>query len=128
MTHMCGRSPAFPAPRKSDSYDPHKATGTSGAFGISRHNRNNRQSPHMRHDRAVPNFAWMEVWVSPTGEQRHTDPDIFPQQHKLEGTRFPVPDTPGLGVECNEDYLKKEAFKFWEAPHLHRLDGSYTNW
>jgi len=77
---------------------------------------------------AVANFAWMEVWVSPTGEQRHSDPDIFPQQHKLEGTRFPVPDTPGLGVECNEEYLKKESFKFWEAPHLHRLDGSYTNW
>ena len=77
---------------------------------------------------AVPNFAWLEVWASPTGEQQHTDSDIFSQQHKLEGTRFPVPDTPGLGVECNEEYLKKESFKFWEAPHLHRLDGSYTNW
>ncbi len=21
-----------------------------------------------------------------------------------------------------------EPFRFWEAPHLHRRDGSYTNW
>jgi galactonate dehydratase len=39
-----------------------------------------------------------------------------------------VPDVPGLGIEVNEDYLKQQAFKFWEAPHLHRQDGSYTNW
>ena len=23
---------------------------------------------------------------------------------------------------------KEQAFKFWEAPHLHKRDGSYTNW
>ena len=23
---------------------------------------------------------------------------------------------------------KKQAFKFWEAPHLFRRDGSFTNW
>jgi galactonate dehydratase len=77
---------------------------------------------------AVPNFAWMEVRVSPTERREFPDDEIFPQQHKLDGSVFPVPDTPGLGVEVNEDYLEAESFKFWEAPHLHRRDGSYTNW
>jgi len=24
--------------------------------------------------------------------------------------------------------IRKQSFKFWEAPHLHKRDGSYTNW
>lgn len=32
------------------------------------------------------------------------------------------------GADVNEDLLKKQSFKFWEAPHLRRLDGSVTNW
>jgi galactonate dehydratase len=39
-----------------------------------------------------------------------------------------VPDTPGLGVEVDEARVKAMAFAFWEAPHLHRRDGSVTNW
>ncbi|HQE93770.1 MAG TPA: mandelate racemase/muconate lactonizing enzyme family protein [Anaerolineae bacterium] len=77
---------------------------------------------------AVTNFAWLEVRVSPTEAQEYPDENVFPVQHKLEGSWFPVPNTPGLGIECNEEYLAHEAFKFWEAPHLHRRDGSYTNW
>ncbi|HHE73435.1 MAG TPA: mandelate racemase/muconate lactonizing enzyme family protein, partial [Chloroflexi bacterium] len=77
---------------------------------------------------AVPNFAWMEIWISPTQQQNYPSAEIFPQQHKLEGNWFPVPDTPGLGVEVNEDYVQSQSFKFWEAPRLHRRDGSYTNW
>jgi galactonate dehydratase len=46
----------------------------------------------------------------------------------LEGTRFRVPETPGLGVEFNEELAKSQDFKFWEAPRLHRRDGSFTNW
>jgi galactonate dehydratase len=41
--------------------------------------------------------------------------------------RFIVPEAPGLGIEVNEDALSVP-FKPWEAPHLHRRDGSYTNW
>ena len=41
---------------------------------------------------------------------------------------FAVPDTPGIGVEVNEEMAKRQAFKYWEAPHWHRRDGSYTNW
>ena len=77
---------------------------------------------------AVPNFAWLEVWVSLDGSYRHSDDELFPLQPKLEGTAFPVTDTPGLGVEFNEELALKQPFKFWEAPHLHRRDGSYTNW
>ena len=77
---------------------------------------------------AVPNFSWMEVRVSPTEGKGHYDETIFPVQHKLEGARFPVPNTPGLGVDVDEEYVKRQAFKFAEAPHLHKRDGSVTNW
>lgn len=77
---------------------------------------------------AVPNFAWLEVRISPTEPGRFTDPDIFPVQPQLDGARFPVLATPGLGIEVNEELILKQEFKFWEAPHLRRHDGSYTNW
>ncbi|MBN9027893.1 MAG: hypothetical protein J0H20_20475, partial [Rhizobiales bacterium] len=32
------------------------------------------------------------------------------------------------GVEVNEALIQKQSFKFWEAPHLRRRDGSVTNW
>lgn len=77
---------------------------------------------------AVPNFAWLEVRISPTEPGRFSDPDIFPVQPTLAGSRFPVLNTPGLGIEVNEELIQKQEFKFWEAPHLRRQDGSYTNW
>ena len=79
---------------------------------------------------AVPNFAWLEVWASPDGQLIFTDNDLFTMQPKLEGNRFRVPETPGLGIELNEELLVKRAaeFNFWEAPHWRREDGSYTNW
>lgn len=77
---------------------------------------------------AVPNFAWMEVRTSPTEALKFYDTDLFPVQPALDGPRFPVGDAPGLGVEVDEALAQKHAFKFWEAPHLTRRDGSYTNW
>jgi galactonate dehydratase len=77
---------------------------------------------------AVANFFSLEVRTSPTEQLGFFDETIFPVQLKLDGSRFPVPTGPGLGVEVNEEYLKREEFKFSEAPHLHRRDGSYTNW
>lgn len=78
---------------------------------------------------AVPNFAWMEVWASPTGELNF-DPDLFPLGPKLDGANFIVPETPGLGIEVNETLLikKAEGFTFREMPHFRRPDGSHTNW
>ena len=77
---------------------------------------------------AVPNFAWLEVRVSPTEPGRFSDPDIFSSQLVQDGPRLMIPDAPGLGVEVNEAVIEQQSFKFWEAPHLRRRDGSVTNW
>ena len=67
-----------------------------------------------------------EVWDDPA--RFKLDFDLFPVQPVLEGPRFRVPDSPGLGVEFNEELAASQSFKFWEAPHLHRRDGSHRNW
>jgi galactonate dehydratase len=79
---------------------------------------------------AVPNFSWLECRATPIELYYlgFDDPEIFPVHLKVENAHYKVPDAPGLGVEVNEDRLKAESFKFWEAPHLRRRDGSYTNW
>ena len=78
---------------------------------------------------AVPNFSWLETRASP-GELYHgfDDAGIFPVQPRLNGAVYEVGDAPGLGVEVDEALVKKQSFKFWEAPHLRRTDGSVTNW
>ncbi len=78
---------------------------------------------------AVANFSWLETRSSPV--ERHLgfdDQDFFPVQPRLVEAYYPVPDAPGLGVEVNEERVKAESFRFWEAPHLRRRDGSVTNW
>ena len=77
---------------------------------------------------AVPNFAWMEVRRSPTENRGHYDDELFPVQHSLDGSRFPVPEGPGLGIEFNEELAAKQEWKFHEFQHLRRRDGSHTNW
>jgi galactonate dehydratase len=77
---------------------------------------------------AVPNFAWLEVRTSPTEQLGFDNSELFPVQPRLEGNRFPVSDAPGLGVEFDETKAAQQEFRFWEAPHLHRRDGSHTNW
>ncbi|MFO1141322.1 MAG: mandelate racemase/muconate lactonizing enzyme family protein [Amaricoccus sp.] len=78
---------------------------------------------------AVPNFAWLETRSSP-GELYHgfDDAETFPVQPRLDGAAYPVPEGPGLGVEVDEARVRAQSFKFWEAPHLRRPDGSVTNW
>ena len=49
-------------------------------------------------------------------------------QVQLDGAVYTVPDTPGLGVEVDEARLMRDPFRYWEAPHLRRRDGSFTNW
>jgi galactonate dehydratase len=78
---------------------------------------------------AVANFSWLETRSSPV--ERHLgfdDADFFPVQPRLVDAHYPVSDAPGLGVVVNEERVKKESFRFWEAPHLKRRDGSVTNW
>jgi galactonate dehydratase len=77
---------------------------------------------------ASPNFFSLEVRTSPTEQLGFFDETIFPTQLKLDGARFPVPTGPGLGVEVNEEYLQREAFRFNETHMLRKRDGSITNW
>ena len=83
---------------------------------------------------AVPNCAWLEVRTPPNGpwgdDQSDWVPErraIYPRQVELEGTSYPVPIAPGLGIEVDERVVSGQRHRFWEAPHLHRKDGSYTN-
>src|SRR5579859_220853 len=83
---------------------------------------------------AVPNFAWLEVRVTQSenlyyGQGGVNEAEaLFPVQPRLVGTSFPVPDAPGLGIELDEKQAQGQSWRFWEAPHYHRADGSVTNW
>lgn len=76
---------------------------------------------------AAPNFAWLEAYATPR-EGRELATDLFPVQPALEGSRYPVPDTPGLGVDFDEELASEQEFEMIEPGHLHRRDGSHTNW
>lgn len=77
---------------------------------------------------AVANFSWLETRTSTAEQLGFDNSEFFPVQPRIEKAHYPVPDTPGLGVEVNEELIRKQSFKFWEAPHLKRRDGSVTNW
>jgi len=77
---------------------------------------------------AVPNFSWLETRQSPVESLGFHDPELFPIQVNLEGSVYVVPDTPGLGVEVNEDAIRAAKPTHVEPPHLRRPDGSVTNW
>lgn len=73
---------------------------------------------------AIPNFAVQELPRRP-GE---TMPDVVlygPEWH--DGYLLP-PTRPGLGIEFNPEALNQYPFELTELPHLHRIDGSFTNW
>lgn len=77
---------------------------------------------------AVPNFSWLETRTSTAEQLGFDNSEFFPVQPRIENAHYPVLDAPGLGVEVNEALIQKQSFKFWEAPHLKRRDGSVTNW
>ena len=71
------------------------------------------------------------AWLEDRGSEglNHFDREMFPIMPLLDGVTYAVPDGPGLGVEFDpEAPLAKEPLQLWEAPHLRRPDGSYTNW
>ena len=78
---------------------------------------------------ATANFAWLETRASPAESYmgRGSSP-LFTMQPELNGAVYDVPTGPGLGIEVDEAEIKKQSFKFWEAPHWKRKDGSVTNW
>jgi galactonate dehydratase len=74
---------------------------------------------------ATNNFAQLEY--------RHeieaaTPRDLFPTFPTIDGDSFPLPTAPGLGVTFDEEAAARYPFKHWEAPHLQRRDGQFTNW
>lgn len=78
---------------------------------------------------AVPNFAWLECRASPVeAHLGFDDTDLFPEQIRLDGAVYPVPEGPGLGVEVDESKLASAEFEFVDPPMLRRRDGSVTNW
>ena len=77
---------------------------------------------------AVANFSWLETRTSTAEQLGFDNSEFFPVQPRIEKAHYRVSDAPGLGVEVNEELIKKQSFKFWEAPHLKRTDGSVTNW
>jgi galactonate dehydratase len=76
---------------------------------------------------AVPNLAWLE---SKIGQYSKDSPErsYFKNLPENAEGMFPVTDAPGIGVELMDEDLGSGEFQYWEAPHLHRRDGSVTNW
>jgi galactonate dehydratase len=77
---------------------------------------------------AVPNFSHLESRESPVEQLPTSDAHVFTKRLKLQGNAYPVPNTPGLGVEVDEEVLREMAVRLWEPPRLWRSDGSYQNW
>lgn len=77
----------------------------------------------------VPNFAWSECRETPGERDFRQDSPIFINRPLLEGARYPVPTTPGLGIDIDESKLADATpSRLFEFPHLRRDDGSHTNW
>ncbi|MAS32869.1 MAG: galactonate dehydratase [Anaerolineaceae bacterium] len=77
---------------------------------------------------AAANFAWMEVRLSPTEKLGAYEHELFPVQIVADGSSLPVPSTPGLGVDVNEELAASLTYRPSEPPHLRRRDGSVQNW
>jgi len=54
--------------------------------------------------------------------------DVVPVQPEWEDGYLLPPTRPGLGIEFDRQAARKHPFQMVELPHLHRLDGSVTNW
>ncbi|TNJ45632.1 mandelate racemase/muconate lactonizing enzyme family protein [Tamlana fucoidanivorans] len=76
---------------------------------------------------ACPNFSWLEE-VNTGAHVLTNDSRFYPTQPKLKGSKYPVLNTPGLGVEVNEELVKRSKFVPVEIPRLKKDDGSFTNW
>jgi len=77
---------------------------------------------------ACPNFSYLEEVNTPAQYMGTNAPEFYPVQHQLAGNSYPIPDTPGLGVEFNEALAIEREFKLVDIPRLRKDDGSLTNW
>lgn len=77
---------------------------------------------------ACPNFSYLEEVNTPAQYMGTDAPEFYPIRPTLEGTRYRVPDTPGLGVAFNETLALEQDFQLVDIPRLRKDDGSLTNW
>jgi galactonate dehydratase len=54
--------------------------------------------------------------------------DVVPVQIPWEDGYLLPPSGPGLGIEFDREAALAHPFELTEIPHLHRADGSFTNW
>jgi len=73
---------------------------------------------------ASPNFGVQEQPRRPGT----TLTDVVPVQPEWKDGHLLPPDQPGLGIVFDREAARKHPFRMEELPHLHRLDGSVTNW
>ena len=73
---------------------------------------------------AISNMAIQELPKIPG----QTMPEVVSGGSKWEDGYLIVNEEPGLGIEFNEEALKKYPFKMQELPHIKKPDGSFTNW
>jgi L-alanine-DL-glutamate epimerase-like enolase superfamily enzyme len=73
---------------------------------------------------ACPNFGVQEQPRKPGTVLQ----DVVPVQPEWNDGSLLPSSRPGLGIEFDRQAAEKRAFLMQELPHLHRLDGSLTNW
>ena len=54
--------------------------------------------------------------------------DVVPVQIPWDDGYLLPPALPGLGIEFDREAARAHPFQLTEIPHLHRADGSFTNW
>ena len=73
---------------------------------------------------AINNFAQLEYSHRNAAAWQE---DLFPTFPKIEGTAFPLPTAPGLGVTFDEVVAASTyPFDYWDAPKWHRRDGQLS--
>ena len=73
---------------------------------------------------ACPNFGVQEQPARPGTVLV----DVVPVQPAWADGYLLPPERPGLGIEFDREAAKRYPFRMTEPPHLHRVDGSVTNW
>ncbi len=73
---------------------------------------------------AAPNVGVLEL-PRPPGSVL---PNVFPVVPRFEQGYLLPPTQPGIGVEFDRAAARQYAYQRSELPHLHRRDGSLTNW
>jgi L-alanine-DL-glutamate epimerase-like enolase superfamily enzyme len=73
---------------------------------------------------ACPNFGVQEQPARPGTVLA----DVVPVQPEWEDGCLLPPERPGLGIEFDREAARRHPFRMTEPPHLHRVDGSVTNW